>query len=68
VVVPSIRSDSHGMISGIEMFGFDGELFFSVGKFEEESNLMESVRITGINPEPLSFVSSNINEILDILL
>jgi len=50
------------------MFGFDGELFFSIGELEKEGNLMVSMGITGINKEPFVFISINVNMILDILL
>jgi len=50
------------------MFGFKCELFFSFSKFKEESNGMMSMRVTSIDKEPLSFISLNINHVLDILL
>jgi hypothetical protein len=68
VVVPFIGTEDQGMILGIEMFGFDGELFFFILEFEEEGNLMVSMRVTSIDKEPLGFVSINVNMILDILL
>jgi hypothetical protein len=56
------------MISGFEMFGFKGELFFSVLEFEVEDDLMVSMRVTSIDEEPLSFVSLDINMTLEIFL
>lgn len=49
------------MVVGIEVFSLQGELFFSISEFEEESNLMFSMSITSIDEEPLSFITSNID-------
>jgi hypothetical protein len=56
------------VISGFEMFGFKGELFFSVLEFEEVLNLMPSMRVTSIDEEPLSFITFDINMALEIFL
>jgi hypothetical protein len=49
------------MIARFEVFSFKSELFFSVSEFKVESNLMESMRVTSIDEEPLSFITFNIN-------
>lgn len=50
------------------MFGLEGELFFSISEFDEESNFMVSMRITSIDEEPWSFITLDINFVIKIFL
>jgi hypothetical protein len=50
------------------VFSLEGELFFSIFEFEEESNFMVSMRITSIDEEPLSFITLDINHVRKIFL
>jgi hypothetical protein len=68
MVVPSIGSKDHRVVVGVEVFGLKFELFFSILEFEEEGYFMVSMGVTGIDEEPLSFITIKINMVLDILL
>jgi hypothetical protein len=68
MVVPFVGSKDQGVVVGVEMFGLNGELFFSISEFEEEGDLMVSMGVTGIDEEPLGFISIDVNMVLDVLL